>query len=534
MNITSRVRRAVVVAALASTIAGAVGAAGAAQADDSVAADPPPVEVPPAPTDESPPGSTAGETASEPTPPTPGEDPSTSNPTPPAPPEPTVTPTTTIPPLAPEPPTATEPPVATQPPPAPPKTTQPHDAIATTTTPGAVPVTVAAMAATAPQSPVATPGNRTIKLTWKAPASNGGATIDKYAVQRFSNGQWTNVAFPTGLGYTVSNLANGTKYSFRIRAHNAAGWSPVSTVVSAVPRTVPSAPRSPVATAGNASVKLTWLAPASNGGATVQRYAVQSYISGKWTNVAFPTGRGYTVANLVNGTKYSFRIRAFNAAGWSPVSTVVNATPHAVAPGAPTSLVATPGNGSISLTWKAPASNGGETIDKYAVQRFSNGQWTNVAFPTGFGYTVSNLANGTKYSFRIRAQNAAGWSPVSTVVSAVTFTTPSMPQSCVAGQMWGPGTHILRTKWLTPTSDGGAPILLYRVEFWVGPKLYDVNLVGPTANDWFHHQAWVPTFPPPDFWLIKVFALNEVSQVVGPNEPQTEGAYCIATAYMLP
>jgi hypothetical protein len=98
------------------------------------------------------------------------------------------------------------------------------------------------MAATAPQSLVATPGNGTVKLTWKAPASNGGATIDKYAVQSYINGQWTNVAYPTGLGCTVSNLANGTQYSFRIRAHNAAGWSLVSTTVSAVPRTVPSAP----------------------------------------------------------------------------------------------------------------------------------------------------------------------------------------------------------------------------------------------------------------------------------------------------
>ena len=210
----------IVVAALASTIAGAVGAAGAAQADDSVPADPPPVEVPPSPpTDDS----------------LPAADPSTSNPTPPAPPEPTVAPTTTNPPT-------TSPPVATQPPPAPPKTTQPQSAIATTTTtPNAVPVTVAAMAATAPQSLAATPGNTNVKLTWKAPASNGGATVSKYAVQSYLNGQWTSLAYPTGLGYTVSNLANGTKYSFRIRAYNTAGWSAPSTVVAAVPRTVPSA-----------------------------------------------------------------------------------------------------------------------------------------------------------------------------------------------------------------------------------------------------------------------------------------------------
>jgi hypothetical protein len=36
-------------------------------------------------------------------------------------------------------------------------------------------------------------------------------------------------------GYQVTNPTNGTKYSFRILAHNAAGWGPASTVTSAVP-----------------------------------------------------------------------------------------------------------------------------------------------------------------------------------------------------------------------------------------------------------------------------------------------------------
>ncbi len=124
-------------------------------------------------------------------------------------------------------------------------------------------VAVAATAPSAPRSPVATAANASVKLAWLAPASNGGAAINVYAVQRSTSATsgFTNIAFPTTTTYTASGLSNGTRYYFRVVAHNAAGWGPASIVVNAVPRTLPTAPRSPVATAANASVKLSWVAP---------------------------------------------------------------------------------------------------------------------------------------------------------------------------------------------------------------------------------------------------------------------------------
>ena len=134
--------------------------------------------------------------------------------------------------------------------------------------------------------------------------------------------------------------------------------------------TAPTAPRSPVATPGNASAALTWAAPSSNGGAAIDTYAVQRATSsgGPWTNIAFPTTLSYNATGLANGTTYYFRIVAHNSAGWGTPSAVVSAKPRPCRPPRSRST-ATPGNGSIALAWAAPSSNGGAAIDKYVVQR---------------------------------------------------------------------------------------------------------------------------------------------------------------------
>jgi titin len=298
-----------------------------------------------------------------------------------------------------------------------PTTTNPPAAVASTL-PSAPPSTVSLLAATAPtapRSPVATRGNAWVKLTWLAPSSSGGAPVDKYAVQQWTGLGWKNVAYPAGTGYTVRNLVNGTKYVFRVVAHNAAGWSPASTTVSAVPRTVPSAPRSPVATRGNASVKLTWLAPSSSGGAPVDKYDVQQWTGLGWKNVAYAAGQGYTVTNLVNGSKYVFRVVAHNAAGWSPASTTVSAVPRTV-PSAPLQCEAFNMGGdphTLVVTWHPPASDGGAPIDFGEVHVIQNGAFVEGAW-SAKGLVVTSLPYGA-YEVRVRSYNAAGAGPWCTV-----------------------------------------------------------------------------------------------------------------------
>jgi hypothetical protein len=228
----------------------------------------------------------------------------------------------------------------------------------------------------------------------------------------------------------------------------------------------PTAPRSPVTTVGNAKVTLTWQRPLSNGGAMVDRYRVQraTSSSGPWTGIGLTTTRTLVATGLANGTRYYFRVGAHNVAGWGPFGPTVSGVPRTV-PSAPHSLAASAGNTTVSLTWVAPSNDGGSPVTKYAVQwaTAAAGPWTTAALPTATSFGDQGLANGTTLFFRVRARNAAGWGPASTVVSATPATVPSAPASCSAAQVGGSGSHALGVQWSAPADDGGAPVQLYLI-----------------------------------------------------------------------
>src|SRR4051812_11733030 len=78
---------------------------------------------------------------------------------------------------------------------------------------------------------------------------------------------------------------------------------------------------------------------------------------------------------------------AFSSAGATPAAPVaVNEAQLAVtavnAPTAPRSPAATPGPASATLYWSIPASSGGATIDKYAVQLWTGTAWQTKSLPT--------------------------------------------------------------------------------------------------------------------------------------------------------
>jgi hypothetical protein len=92
--------------------------------------------------------------------------------------------------------------------------------------------------------------------------------------------------------------------------------------------TVPGAPTGVSATAGNAQASVSFTAPSSNGGSAITGYTVTSSPGGV---TATGTASPITITGMVNGTAYTFTVKATNAVGSSAASSASNSvTPAAV------------------------------------------------------------------------------------------------------------------------------------------------------------------------------------------------------------
>jgi fibronectin type 3 domain-containing protein len=326
---------------------------------------------------------------------------------------------------------------------------------------GPASVPVSATPATVPSAPnglVATRGNGQVSLTWSAPTSNGGSAVTGYTATA-SPGGATCAVGDTTFACVIGGLTNGTSYSFTVTATNAIGTGPESAPASATPATVPGAPTNLLATPGNAQVSLTWSAPASNGGSAVTGYTATASPGGSTCSVDGTTF-ACTIGGLTNGISYTVTVTATNAVGTGAPSAPASATPvaSATAPGAPTNLAATPGNGQVALTWSAPASNGGSPITGYTATASPGGATCSTS--GALTCTVAGLTNGTAYTFTVRATNAVGQGPASGSVAATPRTVPTAPRNLDAKTASPKG---VRLTWLAPTSNGGAAITGYKI-----------------------------------------------------------------------
>jgi hypothetical protein len=310
----------------------------------------------------------------------------------------------------------------------------------------------------APTDLAATPGDASVSLTFTAPVYTGGSAITNYKYSL--NGGTTFTAFSpaqTTSPVTITGLTNGQTYNIQLEASNAAIDGLNSATVTVTPRTVPQAPTNLVATPGDQSVSIAFTAP-NNGGSAITNYKYS--IDGGATFTAFSpaiTASPAVITGLTNGTSYDIQIEAVNAVGDGLNSATVTATPRTT-PQAPTSLVATPGDSIASLTFTAPSSDGGSPITNY---KYSiDGGATFTAFSpaiTASPAVITGLTNGTTYTIKILAVNAAGDGSASTQVTATLKTIPQAPTNLVAT----PGDQSVSIAFTAP-NDGGSAITNYK------------------------------------------------------------------------
>ena len=190
----------------------------------------------------------------------------------------------------------------------------------------------------------------------------------------------------------------------------------------------PPAPTSATATAGNAQATVSWTAPTVLAQTPITDYTLQysSNSGSSWTTFtrSASTTTSATVTGLTNGTAYTFRVAGVNGVGTGAYSAAsASVTPAAgTPPGAPTGLTATGGNAQISLAWTAPASVGSSAITGYALEYTPSGgsAQTVATGSTSTSYTITGLTNGTAYTARVAAVNAAGTGSYTAASSSVT------------------------------------------------------------------------------------------------------------------
>ncbi|MFN8016713.1 MAG: DUF4214 domain-containing protein [Acidimicrobiales bacterium] len=104
---------------------------------------------------------------------------------------------------------------------------------------------------------------------------------------------------------------------------------------------------------------------------------------------------------------------------------IVNDQPPTV-PGAPTNVTATAGNAKATVSWSAPADNGGTPITGYKVTPYVGNvaQTTRTFASTATSQAITGLTNGTTYTFKVAATNGVGTGATSSASAAVTPTKP--------------------------------------------------------------------------------------------------------------
>ena len=347
-----------------------------------------------------------------------------------------------------------------------------------------------------PAAPTLAPGDEKLTVAWSAVSGNGAPVTDYDVAYTYSpttcvaEACWTlmpDTTPSTALSTVLTDVLNGLTYRVRVRAQNSIGtgaWSPESAMTPGLP----SAPFGITAAPGDQTLRVTWMAPSSNGYA-ITEYELQ-YCSvacelgdSSWSpfpKLVHSSVRAWTLRNLTNGTRYYVRMRGINRTGngiWSSPASTVPGRP--AAPAAPTLWG---GDHKIVVGWAPPASNG-STISDYDVRYCVSGcdsdaNWTALADTvdsTDRPALIDGLDAGTTYRVQVRAQNSVGagqWSAGSTHTLAVSPVPPQGFRACTpAGltQLWAGESCYLKPGLggikpfdaVTVRGDGGDYVRLY-------------------------------------------------------------------------
>ena len=181
--------------------------------------------------------------------------------------------------------------------------------------------------------------------------------------------------------------------------------------------------------------------------------------------------RTSTITGLTLGSRYTFTVKATNSIGSSVDSNAISKTPTAN-PEAPTNLIVTPGNATLTATWTAP-NLGGATFTSYDVYLKRS---ADASFPGTANFSISNIStttqeftsliNGVAYDVKVQAVTSANGVASSLNTAAVYLipaTTPSAPRITLSQS----DTSTVTARW-NSNGDGGSALNGYTIAVSAG------------------------------------------------------------------
>ena len=282
------------------------------------------------------------------------------------------------------------------------------------------------------QTPIAT--STSVTLNWVAATDN----IATAGYNVYRSGVKQNSSLVTDTYFTQSGLTASTTYGpYTVTAVDTSGneSSPsnpqsVMTDTPAVDTVPPTVPTNLQLTPTNGGFQANWNPSTDLVGVSGYNVYINNVI------VASTTLTSYTASGLVNGSVYSVKISAFDAAGntSSPTSTVTvtpTATTTTLFP--PTGLAVVPGNGQLRITWTPPTSG---TVPLGYNIYLGGTKYQEERVPSTI---IDGLTNNTTYAVQVSSFDTSG------NISARTTTvsdTPQLPAGAVEVASYGPnGTH---------------------------------------------------------------------------------------------
>lgn len=298
--------------------------------------------------------------------------------------------------------------------------------------------------------------------------------------------------------FTMSQAGNGVY----------AAASDVTRVIEIV-TVPPSAPYITGVNVQNGGATLTFNIPGFAGGAPLAGYQINAYpdpsgppitFSGCSTSLPLQC----TIPGLTNGVGYRFTVQAINSAGLGAESPLVPAANQpaitsAVRAAAVGALTARKGDTTLTASWSplTVAQLGGGSFTSYVVSLAQSATPGTIDDSVRLNnqaddsHVFTGLTNGTAYTITVVAYTSVNSTQLTGNTAQVSEIPARVPDPVTGSYQATSGTTGI-VSWPPPVSDGGSPVLEYRIRLssggstvfddTTGPNRYFVNVTGLTRG----------------------------------------------------